>query len=215
MTQENSLKQVSRIIRRKKVITLEELASSLQCSKRTVQRRLAKLKTLRSYNRNGSYYTLADIAEFDADGLWHYRGTCFSRFGNLPQTFVQLVHNSPAGLTFHETGELIGLEPGSFIWSFHNHPEIKRQKYQGRYVYFDSEPTLYAQQYQNRIVLQRSKKLPSDLQAIAILAAKIKEPQLNFDELSDKLEEKKLCVAPEVIENLFLRHNLPVKKNHI
>jgi len=215
MTQENSLKQVSRIIRCKKVVTLEELASSLQCSKRTVQRRLAKLKTLRSYNRNGSYYTLADIAEFDADGLWHYHGTCFSRFGNLPQTFVQLVHNSPAGLTFHETGELIGLEPGSFIWSFHNHPEIKRQKYQGRYVYFASEPTRYAQQYQNRIVLQRSKKLPSDLQAIAILAAKIKEPQLNFDELSDKLKEKKLCVAPEMIENLFLHHNLPVKKNHI
>ena len=82
-------------------------------------------------------------------------------------------------------------------------------------MYFASEPPLYAQQYQNRIVLQRSKKLPSDLQAIAILAAKIKEPQLNFDELSDKLKEKKLCVAPKVIENLFLHHNLPVKKNHI
>jgi hypothetical protein len=64
-------------------------------------------------------------------------------------------------------------------------------------------------------VLQRSKKRPSDLQAIAILAAKIKEPQLNFDELSDKLKEKNVCVAPEAIENLFLHHNLPVKKNHI
>jgi len=215
MTQENSLKQVSRIIRRKKVVTLEELASSLQCSKRTVQRRLAKLKTLRSYNRNGSYYTLADIAEFDANGLWHYRGTCFSRFGNLPRTFIQLVHNSPAGLTFHETGELIGLEPGSFIWSFHNHPKIKRQKYQSKYVYFASEPTLYAQQQQNRIVLHRSKKLPSDLEAIAILVAKIKEPQLNFDELSAKLKKAKLSIGPEVIENLFVHHNLPVKKNHI
>ena len=215
MTQENSLKQVSRIIRRKKVVTLEALASSLQCSKRTVQRRLAKLKTLRSYNRNGSYYTLADVAEFDTDGLWCYHGTCFSQFGNLPRTFVQLVHNSPAGLTFHETGELIGLEPGSFIWSFHNHPEIKRQKYQGRYVYFASEPTRYAQQYQNRIVLHRSKKLPSDLQAIAILVAKIKEPKLSFDELSDKLKGEKLCIAPEVIENLFVHHGLVVKKNHI
>lgn len=216
MKQKNSLKQVSRIIRRKKVVTLEELAASLQCSKRTAQRRLAELNTLRSYNRNGSYYTLADIAEFDTDGLWNYRGTCFSRFGNLPKTFVQLVHNSSAGLTFHETGELIGLDPGSFIWSFHNHPEIKRQKYQGKYVYFASEPTLYAQQYQNRIVLNRSKKLPSDLEAIAILAAKIKQPQLSFDELSAKLKkEKKLCVEPEVIENLFVHHNLPVKKNHI
>lgn len=215
MTQENSLKQVSRIIRRKKVVTLEALASSLQCSKRTVQRRLAKLKTLRSYNRNGSYYTLADIAEFDTDGLWCYHGTCFSQFGNLPQTFVQLVHNSPAGLTFHETGELIGLEPGSFIWSFHNYPEIKRQKYQGRYVYFSSEPARYEQQRQNRITMRQAKKLPSEFEAIAILVEKIKHPQLSLEELANKLKGKNLCIAPEVIENLFRHHGLVVKKNHI
>ena len=205
----------STLIRRKKIVTLDDLASSLHCSKRTVQRRLMKLKTIRSYNRNGRYYTLEGIPKFDADGLWRYRGTYFSQFGNLTQTFVQLVRRSPAGLTSHEAGDLVGLRPSSFLWNFHNHPEVKRQKHQGRYVYFASEPARYAQQRQNRTTMRQTKKLPSEFESIAILVEKIKYPQLSLDELADKLKGKNLCIAPEAIENLFLHHGLVIKKNHI
>jgi len=209
MKQEISLKTESTLIRRKKIVTLDDLANSLHCSKRTVQRRLTQLKTIRSYNRNGRYFTLEDIGKFDANGLWHYRGTYFSKFGNLTQTFVQLVRASQAGLTSHEAGALIGLRPSSFLWNFHNHPEIKRQKHQGRYVYFSSEPARYAQQFQNRMII------PSEFEAIAILVEKIKHPQLSLEELANKLKGKKLNIEPEVIENLFLHHGLAIKKNHI
>ncbi len=161
MKQEDSLKTDSTLIRRKKIVTLDELAMSLHCSKRTVQRRLAKLKTIRSYNRNGQYYTLEGIPKFDTNGLWQYRGTCFSRFGNLTQTFVQLVRASQAGLTSHEAGDVIGLRPSSFLWNVHNHPEIKRQKHQGRYVYFTSKPACYAEQLQNRLIMTRLTKVKS------------------------------------------------------
>jgi hypothetical protein len=215
MKQEISLKTESTLIRRKKIVTLDDLANSLHCSKRTVQRRLTQLKTIRSYNRNGQYYTLEDIGKFDADGLWRYRGTYFSRFGNLTQTFVQLVRASQAGLTSHEAGDLIGLRPSSFLWNFHNHPEIKRQKHHGRYVYFSSEPARYAKQLQNRMIMRKTQRLPSEFEAIAILVEKIKHPQLSLEKLADKLKGKKLYVEPEVIENLFLHHGLPTKKNHI
>jgi transcriptional antiterminator len=102
MKQENSLKMDSTLIHRKKIVTLDDLANSLHYSKRTVQRRLTQLKTIRSYNRNGQYFTLEDIPKFDANGLWHYSGTYFSKFGNLTQTFVQLVRRSTAGLTSHQ-----------------------------------------------------------------------------------------------------------------
>ena len=215
MKQDISLKTESTLIRRKKMVTLDDLANSLHCSKRTVQRRLTPLKTIRSYNRNGQYYTLEDIAKFDTNGLWHYRGTYFSRFGNLTQTFVQLVRLSQAGLTSHEAGDLIGLRPSSFLWNVHNHPEIKRQKHQGRYVYFSSEPARYAQQLQNRIVLRQTQRLPSEFEAIAILVEKIKHPPLSLEELADKLKGKNLNIEPEVIENLFLHHGLVTKKNHL
>lgn len=215
MKQENSLKTESALIRRKKIVTLDELAMYLHCSKRTVQRRLTQLKTIRSYNRNGQYYTLQDIAKFDTNGLWHYRETYFSRFGNLTQTFVQLVQASQAGLTSHEAGDLIGLKPSSFLWNFHNHPEIKRQKHQGRYVYFASKPARYTEQLQNRIIMPQTQRLPSEFEAIAILVEKIKHPQWSLEKLASKLKAKNLYIEPHVIENLFLHHGLVTKKNHI
>ena len=105
MTQEEGLK----FLRSKKVVTLAELALHLHCSSRTVQRRLANWQAINSYNRNGAYYTLPDIPKFDAHGLWRYRQAFFSRFGNLPETFVQLAPNSQAGLTAAEAGDLLGV----------------------------------------------------------------------------------------------------------
>lgn len=215
MKQENSLKTESTLIRRKRIVTLDELAMSLHCSKRTVQRRLTMLKTIRSYNRNGQYYTLEEIPKFDANGLWHYRGTYFSRFGNLTQTFVQLVRVSQAGLTSHEAGDLIGLRPSSFLWNFHDHPEIKRHKHQGRYVYFALEPARYAEQLQNRLIVRQTQRLPSEFEAIAILVEKIKHPQWSLKKLANKLKGENLHIEPQAIENLFLRHGLVTKKNHI
>jgi biotin operon repressor len=215
MKQTKTITAESTLIRRKKIVTLEELAASLHCSKRTVQRRMTQLRTIRSYNRNGQYYTLEDIANFDNNGLWHYRETYFSRFGNLTQTFVQLVRASQAGLTAHEAGDLIGLRPSSFLWNFHNHPEIERQKHQGRYVYFVSEPDRCARQLQNRINMRQTQRLPSEFEAIAIQVEIIKLPLLILEALANKLKGKNLSIEPEVIENLFLHHGLVIKKNRL
>ena len=99
----------------KKVVTLTELAFHLNCSRRTVQRRLADWQAISSYNRNGSYYTLPNIPQFDANGLWRYQGVFFSKFGSLPETFVQLVSRSSDGLTAAEAGDLLGVRPSSFL----------------------------------------------------------------------------------------------------
>lgn len=215
MKQEKTLKSESTLIRRKKIVTLDELAMSLHCSKRTVQRRLAQLETIRSYNRNGQYYTLVDIPKFDSNGLWHYHETYFSRFGNLTQTFIQLVYASKAGLTSHEAGDLIGLRPSSFLWNFHNHPEIKRQKHQGKYVYFAWEPSRHEEQLKNRLAMPQIKRLPSEYEAIAILVEKIKHPQWSLEKLANKLKRKNLCIEPQVIEDLFLHHGLVSKKKYL
>jgi len=81
------------LMRSKIVVTLPELASHLQRSPRTAQRCLADCKAINSYNKNGSRYTLPDIAKFDKNGLWHFKGIFFSRFGDLPLTFVKLVES--------------------------------------------------------------------------------------------------------------------------
>ena len=207
MAQDKGLK----FLRTKRAVTLVELALHLRCSPRTVQRRLADWRAINSYNQNGSYYTLPDIPKFDANGLWRYRGAFFSRFGNLPATFAQLVGNSQAGLTAVQAGDLLGIRPSSFLWSLRNHPALKREKHQGRYVYFSSTPAGYNNQRQQRRLIQKAARLPTDFEAVAVLVEKIKHPGLSNEALSRRLRKQKLSVDSEVIQNLFVHHGLAKK----
>lgn len=68
--------------------------------------------------------------------------------------------------------ELLGLSPRSFLSSFRTHPDLRREKHQGYFVYFSSTPTIYEQQKKQRVTMARVAKRPSDIEAIAILARK-------------------------------------------
>lgn len=201
-----------RFLRIRKVVTLAELALHLHCSPRTVQRRLADWRVMNSYNRNGGCYTLPDIPRFDVDGLWRFQGAFFSRFGNLIETFVQLVAHSQAGLTAAEAGTLLGVRPSSFLWSLRDHPALKREKQQGIYVYFCSTPSRFNGQRKQRSLMQKAVRLPTDFEAVAILVEKIKRPALSDEALSRQMRRQKLFVEPETIHNLLVRHDLTVKK---
>jgi len=88
-----------------------------------------------SYNQNGRYYTLPDVPEYDANGLWRWCGVFFSRAGTLKQTVIELVGRSAAGMDAGELRELPGLDPRSFLSAFANHPQLRREKTRGRFVY--------------------------------------------------------------------------------
>ena len=199
-------------LRLKRMATLAELALHLHCSPRTVQRRLAQCQAIHSYNHNGRYYTLPQIPQFDVHGLWRYRGVFFSQYGNLPQTFVQLVHQSSAGLTAAEAGELLGLRPSSFLWSLRNHPALKREKHQGRYVYWAGKADQRAEQQRQRARAQPTPRRPTESEAIAILVEKIKHPALSVEALSRRLAKQNLRVEPEHIGDFLAHHGLGVKK---
>lgn len=203
-TQDKGLK----LFRSKKVLTLAELTLHMQCSTRTVQRRLAEWQAISSYNRNGGCYTLPDIASFDSNGLWHHKGVYFSKFGTLSETFVRLVADSRVGLRAADAGELLGVRPSSFLSSLRNHPNLVREKHQGLYVYFCSELSRYECQRLERNIEPEKVRLPTDFEAIAILVEKIKHPTLNNKDLSQRLEKQRVSVRPESIETLFFKHDL-------
>jgi len=201
-----------KVFRRRKVMKLEEVAELVQSSIHTARRRLKQWQAHTSYNQNGRYYTLPDVPEFDADGLWHWRGIFFSRYGNLKQTVVELIRHSSAGLDAGEMKSLLGLDPRSFLSSFADHPQIKREKSQGRFVYYCADRSVYSGQHQRRSVLSAQGRQPTAFEAIAILVEKIKHPALSNQALSRRLKKQKLSVEPETIKNLFILHGLAEKK---
>ena len=204
--------KILKAIFRKKVIMIDGLSSLLDSSVKTARRRLKLWHAYTSYNKNGGYYTLPNIPEFDENGLWAYRKVRFSRYGNLKQTTIHLIKRSRAGLDAAELSDLLGIPIRSFLTVFQKHPDLKREKIQGRYVYFSTVEKDYIRQKDYRAGMTRIKQLPSDIEAILILVETIKTPHLSIEGLVLKLRDNNCRVTPESIRNLFDYHGLTIKK---
>ena len=71
------------VLKKKKIVTIQQPSDQLECSRRTTQRRLKEWQTYNSHNKYGKYFTLPNIPKFDGYGLWKYKDVFFSRYGNL------------------------------------------------------------------------------------------------------------------------------------
>lgn len=162
---------VMRSFKKEKVVTVVQLANWLSCSVVTARRRLKAWNAYTSYNRNGRYYTLPGIAQFDDIGLWRYQGAFFSKNGNLKQTLIHLITHSVQGLSGSELGEILGLQPRSFLSHFRDHPAIYRKNLMGRWIWFATDPKNRAQQIQARLTHKtvKASQIPSDMEAVMIL----------------------------------------------
>jgi hypothetical protein len=209
---DRTINKALKTLRARKVLTIEELATLLQRSLPTARRRLKAWSTLTSYNKNGRYYVLPDVPQFDSNGLWCYRGIGFSRYGNLTETLTHLVCNSQAGLNAAELGQLLQMDPRSFLSLFRNHPDLKREKHQGRFVYFATQSEIYRKQKAARSTMEASARLPSGIETVAILVEAIKHPESGIELLCRRLKRQGLAVTEQAVSNLFAYHGLDVKK---
>ena len=206
------LRMALKTFRARKVCTIAQLADLLECSAPTVRRRLKRWSAHTSYNKNGRYYALPDVVSFDANGLWRYGAICFSRYGNLRQTLIGVVRNSRAGLCAAEVRELLGVEPRSFLSLFRNVPELRRERSQGRFVYFAAEHEIRNRQKQRRVEMSRESQMPSDAEALAILVEAIKRPDLSAEQLVARLRKRSFHISAQSVRNLFASHGLGGKK---
>ena len=208
--------------REKKIMTISGIAESMQCSIPTVRNRLKKWKTYTSYNKNGRYYTLPDIPTFDQDGIWKFKGTFFSKQGNLKQTIIHLVNNSESGLTASQIAKRLGLSTQlrSLISYFKTISDLYREKQKGNgsYVYFSAEKSIYSSQKQIRQRQIRIKEkdihgqLPSESESIAVLVDIIKHPKTTIKKCAGRLRKNGTIIKPEIIGHLLQYHGIRIEK---
>lgn len=169
-----TLRNTQIVLKKEKVFTLNRLVSLLGCSSRAAQTKLQQWGTYTSYNQNSKYYAMPDVPHFNTNGLWHFKGKCFSKYGNLKKTVVHLIRTSETGLSGAQIGKLIRLSPQSFLHHFREVPGIRRIKQEGVFIYFSAEPDQYHQQVKKRgSALSIPFKLLTYSQAITILVALI------------------------------------------
>jgi len=205
-----NISAVFRSFKKEKVVTIVLLATWLSCSIPTARRRLKTWKAYTSYNHNGRYYTLPEIAKFDANGLWRYRGVFFSQHGNLKQTLVHLVTRSMQGLSSSELGELLGLQPRSFLSHFRHHPALCREGIKGRWIWFAANPKIRDNQRRARLAqaVTPAPRMPSDMEAVMILVDLIHHPNSGLEQIAHRLKPKGFDIDVEAIRQLLMHHDL-------
>jgi hypothetical protein len=204
------LTAVMRSFKKQKIVTIDQLAGWLSCSIVTARRRLKAWRAYTSYNRNGRYYTLPEIAQFDDIGLWRYQGAFFSKHGNLKQTLIHLVTHSEQGLSGAELGEILGLQPRSFLSHFRDNPAIYRKKMMGRWIWFAADAEIREQQMQARLAqgVAGASRMPSDMEAVMILVDLIGHPQSDVEQIARRLKSKDLNIGVTAIRQLLEHHGL-------
>ena len=182
-------------IRRQKIITIDQLIKLLTCS----------VSTYTSINKNGRYYTLPQIPVFDENGLWQYQTVLFSRHGNLTNTIVELIRTSGKGLSAAELAGIVKLTPNSSFFSrIKNVPGVRRERHQGRFVYFSERPEVYSRQKHS----WSAADLPTDAQAVIILVQLIKHPGIGVEQLAGKASQHDRQIAPEAVGRFLEFHGL-------
>lgn len=213
MVLDKNLKIVIEEWKSKKVFLLKELTDILKCSEITVKCYLRKWNAISSYNNNSKYYTLPEIAEFDANGLWKYNGIGFSKNGNLIQTIVHLVSLSLNGLNVKDIADLLHLDCTSLISRIFNRKYLMRKRFSGKYIYFSADEDIYELQlkeWEKIIETQAGIKI-SDTVAVTILVELISNPGLVNDEFVKHLSRKSINIT-KIQLNSFLEHHKILKK---
>jgi hypothetical protein len=206
---DEKLKSVFNFLEDIRVFTLDQLMSSLKCSMPTARLKLKRWQAYTSYNQNSRYYALPTVPRFDENGLWSYKNIFFSRYGNLRDTVVHLINNSPSGLTGNEIGDLVHLSPRSFLHHFREVVGIQRQKVEGVYAYYSDDPDRYKVQVQNRsrATFSGGERL-NDADAVIILAALIKQHGLGVEDIMKLPEVRRRNLPRAVIDEFLDRHDL-------
>ncbi len=202
-------KNILRKFRAKKVFNLEQLRCLLKCSVITARRRLKEWKTHTSINKNGRYYVLPEIAVFDNNGLWEYQGIIFSKYGNLKSTIIELITQSRAGLSGNDICKTVGLKANSsFITQFCDVAGTRREKHNGRFIYFSDNNDIYIKQKMERELLGDNRRVLSDADAVVILVQYIKHTDISIEGLVKMVASEGRTFEPMVIRNFLRRHDL-------
>jgi hypothetical protein len=200
-----------------KVFTLIQLIDTLSCSAITARRRLSDWRAYTSINRNGMFYTLPSVPEFDPNGLWRFHDIFFSAYGNLKQTVIRLVQRSAQGMDNHEISTLVGLPVGSsYLSRLRNMPDISREWRDGRWIYLAGEEAARKKQLEERSDwADQAAGIPSPEEAVDILVCFIRHPELEPEALARQLGERRRGITAAGIRNLLEHHGLSKKKRRL
>lgn len=145
---------LANLLHERTIATMDELKAALKTDVYvTVLRKLKQLGYIKSYSHRGQYYSLAELAQFDDNGLWQFGPARFSEHGTLLATIEVLVNRSDAGYYCDELERILGVSAKEALLGLFRKEKVSRETFGGRYLYCSSNPDECARQISLRRAL--------------------------------------------------------------
>jgi hypothetical protein len=184
----------------------------------TAFRRLAELGYLSSYSHTGRYYTLPDIPQFDADGLWLHAGVGFSRHGTLKGTVPVLVERAEGGLFQSELRTRLQVRVHNTLLDLVRAQRLVRERFADEYLYVSPVPRRASAQLARRREFGAAgagaAAAPPPTLVIEILLEVIHAAGIRGDPaaVAARLTARGVVVGVAQVDAVFRQHGLPQKK---
>lgn len=179
--------QVRRLLREKKIATLPELKQALGTTvDTTVFRKLKELSYRSSYSHRGRYYTLAEIPQFDPQGLWSFQSVWFSRWGNLVATVETLVNAAPQGYFANELQQILHVEVKDTLLQLVEQRRVARQQVSGLFLYCSPDAAMRRRQ---ALARQAVSSIPGSTSA-KVSSEELKASLVLFSSLLDERQRR-------------------------
>ncbi len=203
-----SPEKIIKMFKKHKVLTLSEINKYLKCSRHSAKYHIKKYGAVTSFNHNSKYYSLPEIMTFDEAGLWEYNNVCFSKYGTLKRTIIEVVTHSTSGIAGDKLCLLTKKSLSSILAKITDEKQLKREKRRGYYVYFSVEEDIFKQQYQERRKEEAEMGVSSYPAHIFSLIERINQPSISIAEINSTLQLHNISALPNSIETFFSVNNI-------
>ncbi len=211
-------KKLENFINNRRVVEMKDLCGIAQSTSRmTVFRRLSEIEYLCSYTHAGRYYTLKDVARFDADGLWFYDSIGFSRNGSLKNTINCFIDDCQAGKFHSDLERQLRVRVHNALLGLVKSKLVGRTRFEGKYLYTCIDPARSKEQIEQRRRLTRSVGLGplpiSESVVIEVLVEVIRQSSkhLDVERVTSALNEKGIALATEDVSMICDRYGVEKK----
>lgn len=203
-----------KLFRRTPVVELDALFETLETrSRMSVFRRMKEAGYLSSYTHSGRFYTLREVPQFDAAGLWRHRDVGFSRAGTLKATVAEAVEQSPVGRTHAELQEILRVRVFNTLLELVRAEKVRREALASRgALYVSADKTRASEQLQRR--LKAGSTMTASTLVIEVLLELLHGAAVEARpvEVAQRLSARGLSIPVEQVREVFERYGLGEKK---
>ena len=136
----------------KQIWSSQQLIAHFDCTFQCLWRNLRHIKYFTSYTHNAKYFTIANIPEFDKNGIWFFDDPVigkvgFTKYFSANKLIVSLITSSTSGMCENEISAVTKIRVFNQLNTLSKKSIIKKLKLGGRYRYFSNQEQVYKKQY--------------------------------------------------------------------